>query len=154
MSVQFDNVGPSWSVQLLATPHNVGPAVFLGSPPTRIARLVLPAACGSLPGRSSQCGTSRFPGLTANPQRTLGPSWRSAAPGRPSQCGTLGFTTNPPFASFSSGRNLVTATWEVLIWPWDICNSATSQTLQVSCRLRKKTSRTHQTLPPSSRSSR
>ena len=34
-------------------------------------------------GRSSQYGTRRFPGLTANPQHTFGPSWsvrRMAAP--------------------------------------------------------------------------
>ena len=87
---------PSWSVRLLAAPRSVGPSVFLGSPPTLNIHLVPPGVCGSwpllavwdpriswahrlpvthiwsllecaAPGRSSQCGTNGFPGLTANP---------------------------------------------------------------------------------------
>ena len=100
--------------------HTVGPAVFLGSPPTRNALLVPPAVCGSVAAPHSM-GPAVFRGLTANQQRTLGPSWslrlmaaphsgtrgfpgptadpqrtlgsllESAASGRSSQCGTRGF---------------------------------------------------------------
>ena len=69
-STQF---GPSWSVRLLAAPHSVGPAVFLGSPPTLNAIWSL-LECAA-PGRSSQCGTRGFLGFTANPQHIFGPSW-------------------------------------------------------------------------------
>ena len=92
--------GSSWSVRLLAAPHSVGPAVFLGSPPPTLnTYLVPPGVCGpwplltvwdprfswahrqpsthmwsllecATPGRSSQCGTHGFPGLTANPHNT------------------------------------------------------------------------------------
>ena len=41
--------GPSWSVRLLAAPRSVGPADFLGSPPTRNTHLVPPGVCGSRP---------------------------------------------------------------------------------------------------------
>ena len=110
----------------MAAPRSVGPAVFLGSPPTHNTLLVPPGVYGSWPllavwdprfsrahrqpsthfgpswsvrrqGRSSQCGTRGFPGLTANPQH----SWsflECAAPGRSSQCGKrglLGLTANP-----------------------------------------------------------
>ena len=48
-------------------------------------------------GRSSQCGTRGFLGLTANPH-TLGPSWSVRRHGRSKQCRTRGFsglTANP-----------------------------------------------------------
>ena len=65
---------PSWSVRLLAAPRRVRSAVFLGSPPTCNTLLVPPAVCAA-PGRSSPCKIRGFPGLTANPQHTLDPSW-------------------------------------------------------------------------------
>ena len=40
---------PSWSVRHLAAPRSVGPAVFLGSPPTHDTHLVPPGVCGSWP---------------------------------------------------------------------------------------------------------
>ena len=58
--------GPSWSVRLLAAPRSVGPAVFPRAhrqPSTHLWSLLECAAHG----RSSQCGTRGFPGLTANP---------------------------------------------------------------------------------------
>ena len=63
--------GPSWSVRLLAAPRSVGPAVFQGSPPTHTNSWSL-LECAA-PGRSSQCGTCGFPGLTANPHQLLVP---------------------------------------------------------------------------------
>ena len=42
-------LGPSWSVRLLAAPRSVGPAVFLGSPPTHNTCWVPPGVCGSWP---------------------------------------------------------------------------------------------------------
>ena len=42
-------LGPSCSVRLLAAPRSVGPALFLGSPPTCNTRLVPPGVCGSWP---------------------------------------------------------------------------------------------------------
>ena len=51
-------VGPSWSVRRLAAPHSVGPAIFLGSPPTLNTPSVL-LECAAH-GRSSQCGTRGF----------------------------------------------------------------------------------------------
>ena len=50
------------------------------------------------PGRSSQCGTRGFPGLTANPQHIRGPSWSvrlldcNALRFPPAVCGTLPHT--------------------------------------------------------------
>ena len=73
-------LGPSWSVRLLAAPRNVGPRFsWACRPPTTHACSLLECAA---PGRSSQCGTRGFPGLTANPQRTLGPLLESVGPGR------------------------------------------------------------------------
>ena len=62
------------SLRLLAAPRNVGPAVFLDSPPTRCASLVPPAACGSWP-LLAMWDPRCFPRPTANLQHTLGPSW-------------------------------------------------------------------------------
>ena len=41
--------GPSWSVRRMAAPRSMGPAVFLGSPPTRNTPLVPPGVCGAWP---------------------------------------------------------------------------------------------------------
>ena len=41
--------GPSWSVRHLAASRSVGPAVFLGSPPTRNTHLIPPGVCGTWP---------------------------------------------------------------------------------------------------------
>ena len=96
--------GPSWSVRFLAAPRSMGPAVFRAHRQPTSTDLVPPGVCGpwpllavwdprfswahrqpatqiwsllecAAPGRSSQCGTRGFPGLTANPQHTFGPSW-------------------------------------------------------------------------------
>ena len=109
----------------MAVPRSMGPAVFLGSPPTLNTHLVPPGVCGSWPlltvwdlrfswahrqpsthiwsllsvrllARSSQDGTRGFPGLTANPQHTFGHLLECAAPGRSSQYGTRGFLCSPP----------------------------------------------------------
>ena len=118
-------LGPSWSVRLQAAPHRVGPAVFRGSPPSRITLLVPPGVCGSrplltvwdprfsgahrqaathswsllecaAPGRSSPCGTRGFPGLTAKPQHTLGPSWSVRLQAAPHRMGPAVFRGSPP----------------------------------------------------------
>ena len=80
----------------MAAPRSVGPAVFLGSPPT--LNTLGPSWSVRRHGRSLQCGTCGFPGLTANPQHTFGPSWSVRLHGRSLQCGTRGLpglTANP-----------------------------------------------------------
>ena len=81
----------------MAAPRSVGPAVFLGSPPT--LNTLGPSWSVRRHGRSSQCGTRGFPGLTANPQHTfLVPPGVYGALAASSQCGTRGFpglTANP-----------------------------------------------------------
>ena len=127
-------LGPSWSVRLLAAPRSVGPAVFLGSPPTHDTCWVPPGLCGSwpllavwdprfswahrqptthagsllecaAPGRSSQCGTRGFPGLTANPQPMLGPSWSLRLLAAPRSVGPAVFMGSPPTDPTCSYRN-------------------------------------------------
>ena len=117
--------GPSWSVRLLAAPRSMGPAVFPGSPPTHNTHLVPPGVCGfwsllavwdprfsrahrqptihiwsllecAASGRSSQYGTRGFPGLTANPQYTFGPSWSVRLLAAPRSMGPAVFTGSPP----------------------------------------------------------
>ena len=39
--------GPSWSVRLMAAPRSVGPALFLGSPPTHSTLQTVPTNCES-----------------------------------------------------------------------------------------------------------
>ena len=88
--------GPSWSVRRHGRSSSVGPAVFLGSPPT--LNTLGPSWSVRRHDRSSQCGTCGFPGLTANPQHNFGPSWSVRLHGRSSQRGTRGFpglTANP-----------------------------------------------------------
>ena len=73
----------------------MGPAVFLGSPPTLKHSWSL-LEC-TAPWPLLAVWDRGFPGLTANPH-TLGPSWSVRHHVRSSQCGTRGFpglTANP-----------------------------------------------------------
>ena len=55
----------------MAAPRSVGPAVYSGLPPTLTP--LWPLLQCAAPGRSSQCGTRGFLGLTANPHHSLVP---------------------------------------------------------------------------------
>ena len=48
------------------------------------------------PGRSSQCGTCGFPGLTTNPQRVFGPSWSVRLQAANRSMGPAVFLGSPP----------------------------------------------------------
>ena len=88
------HLGPSWSVRLMAAPCSMGPAVFLGSPPTHNAIWSL-LECAAA-GRSSQCGTHGFLGPTANPQHIFGPSWSVRLLAAPRSMGPAVFLGSPP----------------------------------------------------------
>ena len=70
-------------------------AVFLGSPPTPTHILVPPGVCGTWPLLA--VWDPRFsPGLTANPQRTFGPSWSVRLLAAPRSLGPAVFLGSPP----------------------------------------------------------
>ena len=82
-----------WS--LLAAPRSVGPAVFPGSPRNPQTHIWSLLECAA-PGRSSQYGTRGFPGFTANPQHTFGPSWSVRLLAAPRSMGPAVFLGSPP----------------------------------------------------------
>ena len=125
---------PSWSERLLVAPHSVGPAVpGLTANPQRHTGPSC-SVCGSwpllavwkppvfpaltathswslleyaAPGRSSRCGTRGFPGSTAKPERTRGPSWSVQLLAAPCSMGPR-FSwvyRQPTFASCSLAKN-------------------------------------------------
>ena len=63
-----------------------------------------PSWCAA-PGRSSQCWTRGFPGLTANPQHMLGPSWSVRLLAAPHSVGPAVFLGSPPTHPTCSYRN-------------------------------------------------
>ena len=111
-------LGPSWSVRLLAAPRSVGPAVFLGSPPTHNTCWVPPGVCGSWPLLA--VWDPRFSWAHRQPTTHAGSLLECAAPGRSSQCGTRSFPTHPT-CSYRNANSCLDQQKEVRE-----CNSATT----------------------------
>ena len=69
------------------------------------------------PGRSSQYGTRGFPGLTANPQHTFGPSWSVRLLVAPRSMGPAVFLGSPPNLNTHLVPPGVCGSWSLLaVW--------------------------------------